>query len=162
MSPWFELVLFAALGILFGAFSSPSYAQVASSDGASATDEPTAPKVKAKESPEVDWEKLIYLPYRELRAVFEKQKATVFMPYVEYLKLIAKGEPPAPGQPPVAAVISAASYRATVDHDVARIEAEYTVRVLGKAWSELPIKFGNAAVGEVTSEAVGDAKADKV
>ena len=102
------------------------------------------------------------LPYRELRSVFEKQKATVFMPYDEYLKLIAKDSMPKPGQPPVAAVISAATYRTTIDRDVARIEAEYTVRVLGQAWSELPVKFGNAAVGEVTSELIGDAKADKI
>ena len=119
-----------------------------------------APNVK--ETADVTWEKLIYLPYRELRTVFEKQKSTVFMPYIEYLKLIAKGDATQPGQPPVQVVISAASYRVIVDRDVARVEAEYTVRVLGKAWSELPMKFGNAAVGEVTSEPIGDTQAGKV
>ena len=116
-----------------------------------------AQEAKPKEAPEVTWEQLIYVPYKQLSTVFEKQKATVFMSYAEYLKLWNKsGEQP--GQPPVAAVISAASYRAKIDQDVARIEAEYTVRVLGKAWSELPLKFGDAAVGDVTSEGGADAK----
>ncbi len=116
-----------------------------------------AEPVKPKDEPQVTWEQLIYVPYKQLSTVFEKQKATVFMSYAEYLKLWNKsGEQP--GQPPVAAVISAASYRGKVDQDVARIEAEYSVRVLGKAWSELPLKFGDAAVGEVTSEGGADAK----
>ncbi len=116
-----------------------------------------AQEAKPKEAPEVTWEQLIYVPYKQLSTVFEKQKATVFMSYAEYLKLWNKsGEQP--GQPPVAAVISAASYRAKIDQDVARIEAEYSIRVLGKAWSELPMKFGDAAVGDVTSDGGADAK----
>ncbi len=117
----------------------------------------TAPSdAKANDGKQVTWEQLIYVPYKQLSTVFEKQKATVFMPYAEYLKLWMKsGEQP--GQPPIAAVISAASYRAKIDQDVARIEAEYTVRVLGKAWSELSLKFGEAAVGDVTSDG-GDNK----
>jgi hypothetical protein len=117
----------------------------------------SAQEVKPKEAPEVTWEQLIYVPYKQLSTVFEKQKATVFMSYAEYLKLWSKPSDQ-PGQPPVAAVISAASYRAKIDQDVARIEAEYSVRVLGKAWSELPLKFGDAAVGDVTSEGGADAK----
>lgn len=117
---------------------------------------PMADGQPKKEGAEVNWEKLVYLPYRELRSVFEKQKATVFMPYVEYLKLIATGDKDKPGQPPVSVVVSAASYKAKVDHDVARVEAEYAVKVLGKEWSELPLKFGDAAVGDVTADGVAD------
>jgi hypothetical protein len=78
------------------------------------------------------------------------------MPYVEYLKLIATGDAAKPGMPSVSAVISTASYRTKIDQDVARIEAEYTVKVLGKEWSELPLKFGDAAVGDVTSNVGAD------
>ena len=120
-----------------------------------ATDAPPA-DVKPADGKQVTWEQLIYVPYKQLSTVFEKQKATVFMPYAEYLKLWLKNAEQ-PGQPPIAVVISAASYRAKIDQDVARIEAEYTVRVLGKAWSELPLKFGEAAVGDVTSDG-GDNK----
>ncbi|MFM9963090.1 MAG: hypothetical protein ACKV2Q_17930 [Planctomycetaceae bacterium] len=117
-----------------------------------------AQEAKPKEAPAANWEQLIYVPYKQLSTVFEKQKATVFMSYAEYLKLWTKSVEPL-GQPPVAAVISAASYRAKIDQDVARIEAEYSVRVLGKAWSELPLKFGDAAVGDVISEGGADDKA---
>lgn len=114
---------------------------------------------KPKDGSDASWEKLIYLPYKQISTVFEKQKATVFMPYAEYLKLWLKTDEQ-PRKPPVAAVISAANYRGRIDQDVARIEAEYTVRVLGKAWSELPLRFGDAAVGEVTSG--GQDQKDKV
>jgi hypothetical protein len=119
-----------------------------------------AQETKPKEAPEVTWEQLIYVPYKQLSTVFEKQKATVFMTYAEYLKLWNQSSE-RPGQPPVAAVISSASYRGKIDQDVARIDAEYSVRVLGKAWSELPLKFGDAAVGDVTADGGADAK-DKV
>ncbi len=146
---WFRGLLAVTLSCLaFAPFSfsdSPSPMQA------------NAQEAKPKEAPEVTWEQLIYVPYKQLSTVFEKQKATVFMSYAEYLKLWNKsGEQP--GQPPVAAVISAASYRAKIDQDVARIEAEYSIRVLGKAWSELPMKFGDAAVGDVTSDGGADAK----
>ena len=117
-------------------------------------------EAKPNAVPEVTWEQLIYVPYKQLSTVFEKQKATVFMSYAEYLKLWNKSGDE-PGRPPVAAVISAASYHGKIDQDVARIEAEYSVRVLGKVWSELPLKFGDAAVGDVTSDGGADGK-DKV
>ena len=149
---WLRGLIAVLLGWLtFAPFSLPD---------APSTVRANAQEAKPKDAPEVTWEQLIYVPYKQLSTVFEKQKATVFMSYAEYLKLWNKsGEQP--GQPPVAAVISAASYRAKIDQDVARIEAEYSVRVLGKAWSELPLKFGDAAVGEVTSDGGADAK-DKV
>lgn len=139
----------AVTSFLPGLPSVPATSQVFAQEAA----EPAKPK----DEPQVTWEQLIYVPYKQLSTVFEKQKATVFMSYAEYLKLWNKtGEQP--GQPPVAAVISAASYRGKIDQDVARIEAEYSIRVLGKAWSELPLKFGDAAVGDVTSEGGADAK----
>ena len=148
-------ILFLLLGwsavtsFLLGLPSAPPASQAFAQEAA----EPAKPK----DGQQVTWEQLIYVPYKQLSTVFEKQKATVFMSYAEYLKLWNKSADQ-PGQPPVAAVISAASYRGKIDQDVARIEAEYSVRVLGKAWSELPLKFGDAAVGEVTSEGGADAK----
>ena len=139
----------AVISFLLGLPSVPPVSQVFAQEAA----EPA----KSKDGQQVTWEQLIYVPYKQLSTVFEKQKATVFMSYAEYLKLWNKSADQ-PGQPPVAAVISAASYRAKIDQDVARIEAEYSIRVLGKAWSELPLKFGEAAVGDVTSEGGADAK----
>ncbi len=148
-------ILFLLLGwsavssILPGLSSSPPTLQAFAQEAA----EPAKPK----DDPQVTWEQLIYVPYKQLSTVFEKQKATVFMSYAEYRKLWNKSGEQV-GQPPVAAVISVANYRGRIDRDVARIEAEYSVRVLGKVWSELPLKFGDAAVGEVTSDGGADAK----
>src|SRR5262249_1980100 len=47
--------------------------------------------------------------------------------------------------------ISQATYTGKIDGDVAKIEASFTVQVLGKPWVELPIQFGEAAVGKLTS-----------
>lgn len=131
------------------------------------TSSQAATSAKPSDGDQLTWEKLIYVPFRELRTVFEKQRATVFMPYLEYLKLMTKDASSQPGQPPVQAVISSASYRGRIDQDVVRLETEYVVRVLGKAWSELPVRFGDAAVGEISSEVVAadkaaDAKVEKV
>ena len=81
---------------------------------------------------------------------------------MEYLRLweragaadrVAKG-------PPVSGVITQADYVATVDENLARITATLSVQVLGKSWSEIPIRFGQAAIGKVT--AIRNGKATQV
>ncbi len=126
--------------------------------GAATTEAEAADKPEAKKPDDPTWENLIYVPYRQLSTAFEKQKATVFMPYAEFLRMWLK--PVDSPSPPLGVVITGASYRAKIDQDVARVEAEYKVRVLGKAWSELPLKFGDAAVGDVSGNN-GDAKPDE-
>ena len=104
--------------------------------------------------PRSDWERLVYLPYRNLKQVFEKEGAAVFMPYAHFLKMWEKArmvEPRDPAAPPVNAVISEAVYTGRIAGDVAHIEAALTVQVLGKPWVEVPIHFGDAAIGKVTS-----------
>ncbi len=99
-----------------------------------------------------DWERLIYLPYKNLKQVFEKETATVFMPYSQFLKLWSgKAPDPDADHPPVAAVISRADYRGRVVKDLVKIEAVLTVQVLGKPWAEVPLHFGDAAVGKMTA-----------
>jgi len=98
-----------------------------------------------------DWERLIYLPYRNLKDVFEKHGSTVFMPYGEYVKRWQQGNQP-PEKNIVEAVVTESHYTATVDRSLLRIKASLTVQVLGKPWVEVPIQFGNAAVGKLTVE----------
>lgn len=112
-----------------------------------------------------NWERLIYLPYKNLRQVFEKEGATVFMPYSQYLKLWEGLRPAIAGnKPPVAAVITEAAYVGRVEKDIAHIEATLTIQVLGKPWVELPVRFGDAAIGKVESGDVAkpQATAEKV
>lgn len=98
-----------------------------------------------------DWERLIYLPYKNLKDVFEKHGSTVFMPYAEYVKRWQQ-EHQQPEANIVEAVITESHYTATVDRSLLRIKAALTVQVLGKPWVEVPIQFGSAAVGKLTAE----------
>src|SRR5262249_34138932 len=100
-----------------------------------------------------DWERLIYLPYKNLKQVFDKEGAAVFMPYGQFLKMWDKMravDMRDPAKPPVNAVSTDAAYTGTIAGDVARIEAAFTIQFVGKAWVELPIQFGDAVIGKVT------------
>jgi len=100
-----------------------------------------------------DWERLIYLPYKNLKQAFEKEGSAVFMSYGQFLKMWDKArmaDPRVPAKPPVSAVITEAAYTGNVADDVAQVEAVLTVQVLGKPWVELPIQFGDAAIGKMT------------
>lgn len=117
---------------------------------ATATNPATAPE----DAPPVA-EQRVYLPYRALRTVFEKHGAAVFMPFQEYLKLweqtLGRGLRPAEG-PPVGGVITSAQYAAIAEKDLVRIQAEFDVQVLQSGWVELPVRFGQAAIGSVSAE----------
>lgn len=128
-----------------------------SNRSAAAQEKPTAEgpaKVVELPPPATDWERLVYLPYKNLKQVFEKEGAAVFMPYAQFIKMWDKtraGDLRDPAKPPVNAVITEAAYTGRIAGDVANIEAALTIQVLGKPWVELPIQFGDAAIGKVTS-----------
>ncbi len=121
--------------------------------GAKADANTTEAANSAEAKPADAWERLIYLPYKNLKGVFEKHGATVFLPYLEYLKLWERslgGMRPIPAGPPVSAVITESHYVARIEKDLARIDATLTVQVLGKPWAQVPLRFGDVAVGKVT------------
>lgn len=92
---------------------------------------------------------LLYVPFRDLKATLNDLNATVMVPLAEYLKLKA-GKPETEIAKPAGAVITSATYTAVVEKDIARIKAELVINVLGNPWVELPISFGDAAVGKIT------------
>ena len=100
-------------------------------------------------------ERLIYMPFKNLKAVFEKPDGSVLVPYADYLKLWEKAFGDGmrkPDQAPVSGVISSASYTGKIEKDVAQISAILIVQVLEKGWAEVPVKFGEAAIGKLTSD----------
>ncbi len=100
-------------------------------------------------------ERLIYLPFKNLKAVFEKPDGSVLIPYADYLKLWEKAFGDGtrkPGQPPIGGVITAANYSAKIEKDAAQISAAFVIQVLDKGWTEIPVKFGEAAIGKLTSD----------
>lgn len=126
------------------AASYPAYGQP------SDTDKPAAGKTNEKSA-----ERLIYMPFKNLKAVFEKSDGSVFMPYADYLRLIEATMSSGlrkTDQPPVTGVITSANYVAKVEKDVAQVSATLVVQALDKGWAEVPLKFGEAAIGKLTSD----------
>ena len=117
---------------------------------------PTEPPAAAKPAVnEKSIERLIYLPFKNLKTVFEKPDGSVFVPYADYLKLIEQAMGTGlrkADQPPVGGVITSATYSAKIEKDVAQISATLLVQVLDKGWAEIPVKFGEAAIGKLTSD----------
>ncbi len=137
----------------------------AAQDGPAATsqDDPKAvakPQDKKKadaksDDPAAREEHVIYVPYKNLADVFEKQGASVLMPYAQFLEMWAKvlgPLAPAPVKPPINGIISRADYSGAVDGDLVRLDAKLTVEVLGDDWARLPVQFGDAAVGRATND----------
>ena len=99
-----------------------------------------------------DWDRLIYVPFKELRKVFDNQKASAVIPYAEYMQMLrhylqqTDGAAASPD-----AVITESGFNGTVEKDVVRIQAEFKVTVLREeGWATLPLNFGEAAVGKVS------------
>lgn len=100
-------------------------------------------------------ERLIYMPFKSLKAVFEKPDGSVFVPYGDYMKLIESAMQSGlrkADQPPVSGVITSAVYTARVEKDVAQVSASLVVQALDKGWAEVPVKFGEAAIGKLSSD----------
>jgi hypothetical protein len=115
---------------------------------------PAKPADSGKEtSPETaTWERLIYLPYKNIKGALDKHGGTVFLPYLEYLKLWERsggGQKPLLAKPKVSAVITEAHYKGTIAGKHANISATLKVQVLDTGWVSVPVNFGNAAVGKV-------------
>lgn len=101
-----------------------------------------------------EWDRLIYVPFKELQKVFDNQDASAIIPYAEYMELLksymnrTKDGVRAPD-----AVIAESRFEGAVEKDVVRLNAEFRVTVLKEeGWSRVPMNFGNVAVGKVTSD----------
>ncbi|MAG94208.1 MAG: hypothetical protein CMJ48_10710 [Planctomycetaceae bacterium] len=124
--------------------------------GGSAAAQESAPKNDPASAGVTDaWQRLIYLPYKNLRNVLSDANSTVVLPYAEYADLVKRAA--AAAAKPVDAVISESHYTAAIDGDAARIGATLTVQVLADGWTEVPVQFGQAAIGKI-SDADGKVK----
>jgi len=95
-------------------------------------------------------EQTIYIPYEDLRKVFEKEGRGVFLSYEKFRELWdaarEKTTPPEPEKPPVAALITEIDNEATVSADVVRVEARLKIEVLAEGWSAVPLRLSDAAI----------------
>jgi hypothetical protein len=102
-----------------------------------------------------EWDRLIYIPFRELQKVFDQQKATVVIPYEQYMELMKhylSAQQTPNGRSPDA-VITETDWSATVEKDIVRIRVQLKLNVLkNQGWSAIPLSFGGAAVGKVSTD----------
>lgn len=100
------------------------------------------------------WDRLIYVPFRELQKVLDGQNASAVLPYQQYLDLIRHYmQSRQENAPTVEAVLTRSTYEATVEKDVVRVQASLQLTVLReKGWARIPLNFGAAAVGELESD----------
>jgi hypothetical protein len=108
-----------------------------------------APKDEAKPEvpPQPDVTKL-YVPFRDLEKIFQKEGQGVFLPYKEFRRLweLAHKLPPDTSKPPVPATVRSAAYTGTVEGDTIRFEAQVDVEVLEDGWQRIPLDFAGIGI----------------
>lgn len=101
-----------------------------------------------------EWDRLIYVPFQELKEVFDNQKSSAVIPYAEYMELmkvyLEQGRRQAVSPD---AIITKAAYQASVEADVVRITAKLQIDLVEEdGWKQLALPFGNCAIGAVESD----------
>lgn len=122
---------------------------------ATAQENESDPPEAASDAAQLDgWDRLIYVPFRELQKVFDNQTASAVIPYAQYLEMLKtylNRDTHALEAPE--AVISESRFDARVEQDVVRISVTFRVTVLKeKGWAQLPLHFGSAAVGKLITD----------
>lgn len=114
-----------------------------------------APAAQPDENGDLNrWDRLIYVPFRELQKVFDNQNASAVIPYSEYMQLLKAylNRTEAADAPPQA-VITRSEYSGTVEKDIVRVDAVLSITVLKQdGWARLPLSFGKASVGKLTTD----------
>ncbi|MHC4861413.1 MAG: hypothetical protein ACYTDY_15120, partial [Planctomycetota bacterium] len=95
-------------------------------------------------------DKEMYIPFKNLEDVFEKEGRGVFVPYAEFMKLWERNldRRPVPAEPPVPYIITRATYEGAVEGDLAVIRARVEFETFTPGWSAVPLRFSGIAMGE--------------
>lgn len=122
-----------------------------------AQDEAEQPAEEVKEPDDLlqEWDRLIYVPFQELKDVFDNQKSSAVIPYAEYMELMKIYlESRTVQQASPDAVITSAAYEAAVEGDVVRIKATLEINLVEEdGWKTLNLPFGNCAIGSIDNRA---------
>ena len=114
--------------------------------------QPGAKKTDVK--PPLRQEHIVYMPFENLRDVFEDEDSSIVLPYAQFLemwnRLVEPGKPPI--TPPVNGVITRADYIGSVKGELVYLDATLDVEVLSADWARLPVEFGDAAIGSARTE----------
>jgi hypothetical protein len=109
---------------------------------------PPAPAPAAKGDDEAPPPARVYIPFEDLKKVFEKEGQGVFVPYAEFQALWRKAmdrpETPAPSG------VATAIYEGRVEGDLAVVEGSLEVVSGSDGEAAVPVGLGDAALGEAT------------
>ncbi|MBN2137790.1 MAG: hypothetical protein JW720_08285 [Sedimentisphaerales bacterium] len=102
----------------------------------------------------------VYVPYEELKGVFEKADQGVFLPYADFQKLwrAAQKKPADAGEAPFEYLVSTAKFHGKVVEELATIRLELTIDVLADGWVQIPVGLGSVAVAQASLLETGNAK----
>ncbi|MBN1973498.1 MAG: hypothetical protein JW787_07645 [Sedimentisphaerales bacterium] len=102
----------------------------------------------------------VYVPYEELKKVFETEGQGVFLPYRDFQKLweAAQGRPAEISKAPFDYLISTARFDGKVSEEIARIKLELTIDILSEDWVQVPLGLGSAAVSNANLSKTGKAE----
>ncbi|MFV1957910.1 MAG: hypothetical protein ACC662_00715 [Planctomycetota bacterium] len=120
-----------------------------SADGAEGPAAPPEAAADAQAAPPVSPRlHKIYIPFRDLSKVFEKENEGVFLPYDEFIDLWrrARAHDARAGQAPAGAIVRSAVYRGRAEGDLVTFEAELEIEVLAKGWQEVALDFAGAGL----------------
>lgn len=94
----------------------------------------------------------VYVPYKELKGVFETEDQGVFLPYKEFQRLwrAAQGKPDAVTEAPFEYLISTARFHGDVKEKIATMRLELTIDILSEGWVQVPLGLGEVAVSAAT------------
>ncbi len=120
----------------------------------SAENIPSPPPATPHKTTNILTETSIYIPYKKLREVFEKEGRGVFLTYEQYRDLWEKARenfpPPAPDHPPVDATIAEMNANATVNGEAIQVMADLTIEVLKEGWVLIPLRLRDSAMQKAT------------
>lgn len=101
---------------------------------------------------ELTGDQKVYVPFKNLKDVFEKEGQGVFVPFKEFQRLWEANldKRPVPEKPPVPWLVTRATYEGAVDGDLAVVTAKIEFETFGEGWSAVPLSFGGIALGQAT------------
>jgi len=102
----------------------------------------------------------VYVPYENLKGVFEKEGQGVFLPYTEFQRLwrAARDKPAAVAEAPFEYLISTARFKGQVAEEIATLKLELTIDILSDDWVQVPLGLREVAVSKATLVDAADGK----
>ncbi len=99
-------------------------------------------------------EHIIYVPFKNMRDVFEHEDSSIVLPYSQFLDMWNRLIQPdhQPVKPPINGVITRADYVGSVKGELVHLDTMLDVEVLSEEWAQLPVQFGDAAIGSARTE----------